>query len=88
MTHNPYAIGLNAMANSSSQDVTTADLISILKTGTGPGNLVRALFEDCSFDALEHMAIAAGVSRKDLLTSYKTAKEKHHAANAEIDQAV
>ena len=52
------------MANSSNQDVTTADLISILRTGTGPGNLVRALSEDYSFDALEHMAIAAGVSRK------------------------
>ena len=82
-----FAVGLSAMKNASRDEVCVEDLLAILSTGNGPGHLVRALFGDCTWETLDRMSLAAGLSRASLHAAYATAKSRHHAANAEIDGA-
>ncbi len=78
-------IGLNALSNSSRNSVGMSDLLAILATGDGPANLVRALFEDCSLESLERMAMQAGMTTAQLRNSYLAAKARHAAKNAEME---
>ena len=70
-----FQIGLNAMANSSRMPVDADMLVRILSTGDGPGNLVRALFEDCDLESLDRMAAVAGLSPRQLRAAYAIARE-------------
>jgi hypothetical protein len=69
MKNDPLAIGVNALTNASKTPVDETDVIRILTTGDGPGDLVRALFEDCSFETLERIDIVAGVSTAQMPVS-------------------
>ena len=82
-----FQIGLNALANSSRTPVDVDMLLSILTTGDGPGNLVRALFEDCDLESLQRMSIAAGVSSRQLRAAYAVARQKHAARNHDLEFA-
>lgn len=85
MTNDVFLVGLNALENSSRVPVSRADVIKILKSGDGPGNLVRALFEDCSLEALDVMGAAIGLSPRQIRASYDIARRKHGAANPEFE---
>ena len=85
MTFDPLQIGLNALSNSSRRPVSRSELLAILATGEGPGHLVRAVFEDCSYETLESMAMSAGRSRSQILTAYRTARRRHGARNTDIE---
>ena len=85
MTQSVVAIGLSAVSNASNVDVTEETMVSILRTGDGPGGVVRALFGDCSLETLESLGAEIGMTRRDLDASYATAKALHAAANAELD---
>ena len=87
MKRNVFQIGANALANSSGTPIEMEQVITILRTGDGPGHLVRALFEDCSLDSLDEMAAAAGMSPRELRFAYAAAREKHRACNREIEDA-
>ena len=86
MNHSVVAIGLSAVSNASNVDVTEATMMSVLKTGDGPGSIVRALFGDCSLETLDRLAAEIGMTRRDLDASYATAKALHAAANAEFEE--
>ena len=85
MSRDGIAIALNALANASREPVSEADLLPILSTGDGPGHLVRALFGDCSFDTLDRLGVALGLSRDRVRQSYARAKARHGAANSDLD---
>jgi len=85
MIDDPLQIGLNALSNASQTTIDRSDLIAILKTGDGPGHLVRALFEDCSFESLDRMAIMAALSRPGLRAAYGVASLRHGARNADFE---
>jgi len=78
-------IGLNALSNSSRKPVGGPELLAILMTGDGPGHLVRALFEDCSLESLERMAMEAGMTPAQLHASYLVARARHYARNSEME---
>jgi hypothetical protein len=80
-----FQVGVNAIANSSVKPIGVAEIIAILSTGEGPGHLVRALFEDCSVESLDRMALAANVSPQQLRAAYRRARTLHHARNAELE---
>ena len=86
MTHKVVAIGLSAVSNASNVDVTEETMMSVLRTGDGPGGIVRALFGDCSLETLERLGAELGMTRRDLDASYATAKVLHAAANAEFEE--
>ena len=88
MSLDAIAVGLNAVSNCSRVDVTEAMMMFALRTGDGPGGVVRALFGDCSLETLERLSAAAGMSRWDLQTSYQTAKAIHAAVNTELEDAL
>ena len=85
MSRDRIATALNALANASREPVSEADLLSILSTGDGPGHLVRALFGACSFDTLDRLGAALGLSRDRGRQSYARAKARHGAANSDLD---
>ena len=85
MRRDGIATALNALSNASRTPVSEADLLPILSTGEGPAHLVRALFEDCSFETLDRVAATLGVSRRTLCASYEHVKRLHGAINAEFD---
>ena len=87
MKRDVFQTGANALANCSRTPVEKADVIAILKSGDGPGHLVRALFEDCSLGSLDAMAAAAGMSPRDLRATYTLAHDKHGARNPEVEEA-
>ena len=65
-----FMIALNALSNSSRTPVTEDDVVSILRTGVGPANLARALFEDCSFSVLMEIALSLGMTQRDFVQAY------------------
>ncbi len=77
---------LNAVSNSSRVPVSEAEVIAILETGDGPGHLVRALFGDCSYETLDRFGAAVGVPSSQIRGAYRVARERHAAANADMDQ--
>ena len=85
MTRSAIAIGLNAVSNVSRADISVETLMSVLRTGEGPGGLVRALFGDCSLETLERLCAEAGMNSSDLRKSYRTAQSIHAAANSELN---
>ncbi len=85
MSRDGIATALNALANASPEPVSEADLLPILSTGDGPGHLVRALFGDCSFDTLDRLGAALGLSRDRVRQSYARAKARYGAANSDLD---
>ena len=86
MSQSAVAIGLSAVSNASNVAVTEATIMSVLRTGDGPGAIVRALFGDCSLETLERLGAELGMTRRDLDASYATAKALHAAANAEFEE--
>ena len=78
-------IAVNALSNSSRTPVSAEDVMSILRTGDGPGHLVRALFGDCAFETLDRLGAQAGLSQADIRTTYAYAKRVHAAANADLE---
>ncbi len=84
-TANVMAIALNAVSNVSSVDVTEETVMSVLRTGDGPGGMVRALFGHCSLETLERLSAEAGMSSAALRSSYRRAKALHAAINGELD---
>ncbi len=86
MNYSVVAIGLSAVSNASNVDVTEETIMAVLKTGDGPGGIVRALFGDCSLETLDRLAAEFGMTRRDLYASYATAKALHAAANAEFEE--
>ena len=87
MTRDVFATVLNALSNASRTPVSKDDVLAILVTGDGPGNLVRALFGDCSLETLDRLGQATGFSRSRIKASYRNAKRLHAAANADMDGA-
>jgi hypothetical protein len=85
MNDDVFAIGATALANSGGGAIDRAGLIAILSTGDGPGHLVRALFEDCSAETLDRIAMAAGLSSTQIRTAYRFARARHGAANADVE---
>ena len=85
MKRDGVTAALNALSNASRNPVSEADLLPILSTGDWPEHLVRALFDDCSFDTLDRLGATLGVSRAKMRSSYAHAKRLHAAANAELD---
>jgi hypothetical protein len=85
MNDDPLQIGANALANSSRTAIARADLVAILSTGDGPAHLVRALFEDCSQEALERMARQVGMTRAQLRSAYRLARTRRRALNADME---
>ncbi len=85
-TYDPFQIGLSAMSNCSRAPVELSDLLPILASGDGPAHLTRALFEDCSFDSLDSMAMAAGLSPAQLRAAYAVARERHGVRNADLEE--
>jgi hypothetical protein len=83
--NDPLQIGANALANSSRTPVGKSDLIAILATGDGPGHLVRALFEDCSMESLDRMAMEAGLTAAQIRAAYLFARTRHQARNADME---
>jgi hypothetical protein len=81
----PLQIGVNALANCSRIPVCKSDLIAILATGDGPGHLVRALFEDCSLESLDRMAMEAGLTAAQVRAAYLVARMRHRASNADVE---
>ena len=79
-------IALNALSNSSRSPVTEDDVVSILRTGVGPANLTRALFEDCSLSVLMEIALSLGMTQRDLIRSYRKAASRLAIVNEEIDE--
>ncbi len=55
MNYSVVAIGLSAVSNASNVDVTEETIMAVLKTGDGPGGIVRALFGDCSLETLDRL---------------------------------
>jgi hypothetical protein len=47
---------------------------------------VRALFEDCSFDSLDSMAMAAAMSPAQPRAAYAVARERHGVRNAYLEK--
>lgn len=86
MKRDVFATALNAMSNASRTPVSREDVVAILTTGDGPGNLVNALFSDCSLETLDRLGERIGLSRAKILESYGVAKRRHAAANADIDE--
>ena len=78
---------LNAVTNSSDRPVTAAEIVEMLKNGDGEGHLVRALFGDCGIDVLARLGDAGGMSLADLRTSYRRARDRHGARNADFETA-
>lgn len=76
---------LNAMANSSRTPVSEEILLQIVRTGDGPGHLVRALFGDCSAITLDRLGIALGLPLSHVRDAYSVAKRLHNASNSELD---
>ena len=68
--------------------MTEETLFSVLRTGDGPGGIVRTLFGDCSLETLDRIAAEIGMTRSALDAAYATAKRLHAAANAEFDEPV
>ena len=85
MTIPAITTGLNALSNCSRKSVTEHEMIQIIQTGDGKGNLVRALFEDCSLETLEKIAFSIGATSIQLAQAYKIAKTIHGASNEELD---
>jgi hypothetical protein len=85
ITDDPLQIGANALANSSPTPVGKSELIAILATGDGPGHLVRALFEDCSLESLDRMAMEAGLTAAQIRAAYLVARVRHRARNADME---
>lgn len=81
LTSPAFRIAANALANCSTEPVSAAQIAAILRSGDGPGHLVRALFEDCSFETLNRLALALGLSSADLRAAYRRARAKHQAVN-------
>ncbi len=86
MTIPAITTALNAISNSSRRTITERELIQILQTGEGKGHLVRALFEDCSLETLERIALSTGLTSTQLATAYNNARTAHHASNEELDK--
>jgi hypothetical protein len=85
MAKDPFQTGLNALANSSRVPVGRSELLAILSTGDGSGNLVRALFGDCSLESLEKMAMQAGITTEQLRSAYRLARARHSARNLAME---
>ena len=76
----------NAVSNATSHVVSSRDIRNILATGDGPGNIVRALFSDCSAETLQRQAAAWEVPMPQLNAAYLKAKTEHKAANADFEK--
>jgi len=85
MKRDVFWIGLNALHNASEASISQNDLVNILKTGDGVPHLVRALFEDCSFESLDRMGAAAGLTSKQIVSAYLTAKVLHKVKNSDFE---
>lgn len=83
-----FLIALNALSNSSRTPVTEDDVARLLRTGAGPGRLLSALFEDCSLSVLMDIALALGMTQRDLFQSYKNAKSRYPIVNEEINELI
>ena len=60
--------------------------MSALRTGDGPGGIVRAIFGDCSLETLERLSAEAGMSTAALRSSYRQARALHAAINSELEE--
>jgi hypothetical protein len=85
MKDDPFQIGANALANSSPTPVGKSELIAILATGDGPGHLMRAVFEDCSLESLDRMAMEADLTAAQIRAAYLVARARHRARNADME---
>jgi hypothetical protein len=85
MNDDPLQIGANALANSSRTPIERSQVVDILRTGDGLGHLVRALFEDCSRESLERMAMHIGVTSAQLHLAYQQARRNYAAMNVEME---
>jgi hypothetical protein len=84
----PLLIGVSALANSSRTPIDRSEVLAILSTGDGPGHLVRALFEDCTLESLDRMAIGAGLTSAQVRAAYLIARTRHQARNSEMESEV
>jgi len=85
MKRDVFWIGLNALHNASEESISQNDLVNILKTDDGVPHLVRTLFEDCSLESLDSMGAAAGLTSKQIVSAYRTAKALHKVKNADLE---
>ena len=84
MKYDPYAAAYNAITNCTRDDVTPQQIEALLRTGDGPGHLVRGLFEGCAMETLERLAMHCGLSSAGLRQAMRTARARHGAANADL----
>lgn len=85
MRQDVFSIAFNAVGNASNTAVARQDIIDMLATGDGDGGQVRALFGDCSFETLERLGLAAGISSSSIKSAYRYARTHHAAANADLE---
>ncbi len=78
------AAARNAVANASRVPVSDDQILAILATGDGPGHLVRALFQDCTFETLDRLGAEHGVARSVIRRAYARARLVHAAINADL----
>ena len=64
------------------------EILNMLRTGSGQGRLVRALFEDCSRETLENIASYIGLTTTQLILAYKRAKTEYQVVNKELDYEI
>ena len=76
---------LDAVSHASRVEIIEETIMSPLRTGDGPGGMVRALFGDCSLETLDRLCAEAGMSLSDLSRSYRRARAIHAAINSELD---
>ena len=84
MKYDPYAAAYNAITNGTRDEVTPQQIEAMLRAGDGPGHLVCGLFEDCSMETLERLAMHCGLSPSGLRQAMRTARARHGAANADL----
>jgi hypothetical protein len=85
MEDDPLQIGVSALANSSRTPIDRSEVLAILTTGDGPGHLVRALFEDCTLESIDRMAIGAGLTGAQVRAAYLVARTRHQARNPDME---
>ena len=80
------AAARHVVANASRAPVSDDQILAILATGDGPGHLVRALFQDCTFETLDRLGAEHGVARSVIRSACAHARRVHAAINADLER--
>ena len=78
----------NAIENASTDPVTDAAIVGMLRCEGGTGSQRRALFEDCSLRALARAGAAFGIGVPMILAAYAAARDRDGAANPDLERVL